>query len=181
MAIADFALKFGLALKTFNLSRSRLAQTVGVDKSVVSRWASGVQVPSDHNLSLLTEAVARHRPGFERRDWDLDAEGFANRLDALDAGASSLALPDKPSIAVLPFQNMSGDPEQEYFTDGITEDIITELSLPLAFRDRPELIVLVQGQVARHPAGRPGPRRALCAGGQHPQVVESNSCDRRAC
>jgi adenylate cyclase len=39
-----------------------------------------------------------------------------------------LSLPDKPSIAVLPFTNMSGDPEQEYFTDGITEDIITELS-----------------------------------------------------
>jgi TolB-like protein len=42
--------------------------------------------------------------------------------------APTLALPDKPSIAVLPFQNLSGDPEQEYFTDGITEDIITELS-----------------------------------------------------
>ena len=39
-----------------------------------------------------------------------------------------LALPDKPSIAVLPFQNMSGDPEQEYFADGLAEDIITELS-----------------------------------------------------
>jgi adenylate cyclase len=39
-----------------------------------------------------------------------------------------LALPEKPSIAVLPFQNMSGDPEQQYFSDGITEDIITELS-----------------------------------------------------
>jgi adenylate cyclase len=38
------------------------------------------------------------------------------------------ALPDKPSIAVLPFQNMSGDPEQEYFADGIAEDIITALS-----------------------------------------------------
>ncbi len=37
-------------------------------------------------------------------------------------------LPDKPSIAVLPFDNMSGDKEQEYFSDGITEDIITELS-----------------------------------------------------
>ena len=40
----------------------------------------------------------------------------------------ALALPEKPSIAVLPFQNMSGDPEQQYFSDGITEDIITELS-----------------------------------------------------
>ena len=42
--------------------------------------------------------------------------------------AEILTLPDKPSIAVLPFENMSGDPEQEYFADGITEDIITALS-----------------------------------------------------
>src|SRR5262249_7632132 len=39
-----------------------------------------------------------------------------------------LPLPDKPSIAVLPFENMSGDPEQEYFVDGLVEDIITALS-----------------------------------------------------
>jgi TolB-like protein/class 3 adenylate cyclase/Tfp pilus assembly protein PilF len=42
--------------------------------------------------------------------------------------AAPLPLPDKPSIAVLPFQNMSGDPEQEYFADGMVEDIITALS-----------------------------------------------------
>jgi adenylate cyclase len=40
----------------------------------------------------------------------------------------SLPLPDKPSIAVLPFQNISGDPEQEYFVDGMVEEIITGLS-----------------------------------------------------
>ena len=39
-----------------------------------------------------------------------------------------LSIPDKPSIAVLPFDNMSGDPEQAYFADGITEDLITDLS-----------------------------------------------------
>src|SRR5262249_59570528 len=38
------------------------------------------------------------------------------------------ALPDKPSIAVLPFTNLSSDPEQEYLADGIVEDLITELS-----------------------------------------------------
>jgi adenylate cyclase len=42
--------------------------------------------------------------------------------------AQPLALPDKPSIAVLPFENMSGDPEQEYFADGMVEEIITALS-----------------------------------------------------
>ena len=46
----------------------------------------------------------------------------------VDSQATALPLPDKPSIAVLPFQNMSGDPEQEYFADGMVEDIITGLS-----------------------------------------------------
>jgi TolB-like protein len=52
----------------------------------------------------------------------------ANPSGQTPAAAPSLALPDKPSIAVLPFTNMSGDPEQEYFADGIAEDIITSLS-----------------------------------------------------
>src|SRR5450830_1567807 len=51
-------------------------------------------------------------------------------LVRLDGATATVAptLPDKPSIAVLPFANMSGDPEQEYFADGISEDIITGLS-----------------------------------------------------
>ena len=47
---------------------------------------------------------------------------------APSTAAAPLALPDKPSIAVLPFQNMSGELEQEYFVDGLVEDIITALS-----------------------------------------------------
>ncbi len=49
-------------------------------------------------------------------------------VPASRTSASLLLLPDKPSIAVLPFTNMSGDPEQDYFADGMVEDIITALS-----------------------------------------------------
>ena len=58
-----------------------------------------------------------------------------------------LPLPDKPSIAVLPFTNMSGDPEQEYFADGVVEDIITALlaGCVFPFRDRPQFELHLQG------------------------------------
>jgi len=58
-----------------------------------------------------------------------DASAAAGFLNA----SMPLALPEKPSIAVLPFNNMSGDPEQEYFADGIVEDIITALSRVKSF------------------------------------------------
>jgi adenylate cyclase len=56
------------------------------------------------------------------------AGGAAKSVSTASSTNPKLALSDGPSIAVLPFQNMSGDPEQEYFSDGITEDIITDLS-----------------------------------------------------
>jgi adenylate cyclase len=51
-----------------------------------------------------------------------------SRASVKPAEAQPLSLPNKPSVAVLPFQNMSGDPEQEHFCDGLVEDIITTLS-----------------------------------------------------
>ena len=53
---------------------------------------------------------------------------LGHKLNGARAGKRATALPDRPSIAVLPFDNLSGQPEETYFADGITEDIITELS-----------------------------------------------------
>ena len=71
----------------------------------------------DQNLKNVAEPIRAYRIA-------------PNRSSSVAAVAErgKLTLPDKPSIAVLPFTNMSGDLEQEYFSDGITEEIITELS-----------------------------------------------------
>jgi TolB-like protein/Flp pilus assembly protein TadD len=73
-----------------------------------------------HKLFYLTrpEQVSLYLEGLRKA-------GFPEQPHAQD---KTLPLPDKPSIAVLPFENMSGDPDQEYFADGISEDIITALS-----------------------------------------------------
>ncbi len=81
--------------------------------------------------SLTLRNIERHVQAFNVR-WDPSDWQVQSKSDATFAATSSpqapLALPDKPSIAVLPFQNMSDDLEQEYFVDGLVEDIITGLS-----------------------------------------------------
>jgi adenylate cyclase len=73
--------------------------------------------------------------------WNFYLRSFPPPVDVGSEQTVALELPDKPSIAVLPFNNLSGDPEQEYFSDGITNDIITDLS---KFR---ELFVIASNSV----------------------------------
>jgi adenylate cyclase len=93
-------------------------------------------------ICISGEAFAQVQRKLQLRFVDIGAQQLKNIADPVRVyrvdtaqnvlGApptkATLNLPDKPSIAVLPFTNLSGDPGQEYFGDGIAEDIITELS-----------------------------------------------------
>jgi TolB-like protein/class 3 adenylate cyclase len=82
--------------------------------------------------SLALKNIDRPVQAFEvvwrAEDWPAAAPAAAASSDGPAVAEEPLALPDKPSLAVLPFQNMSADPEQEYFADGMAEDILTGLS-----------------------------------------------------
>ncbi len=85
-------------------------------------------------------------------------------LDESEITATSLPLPAKPSIVVLPFDNLSGDPDQEYFADAFTEDLITDLSrIRGAFVIARRTSFTFKGQAVDVKGGRPGgslhPRR----------------------
>ena len=78
--ISDLATKLDLALKALTLSRVGLAQTLGVDKSLVGRWLGGTVHPTEHNLSRLTALISERHEGFRLIDWygglDTFARGF---------------------------------------------------------------------------------------------------------
>jgi transcriptional regulator with XRE-family HTH domain len=75
-----FAARLDLALKALNLSRAGLASSVGVDKSVVSRWLSGQAVPTGHNLARIGEFLASVRPGFSSIAWERPRAEFESLL-----------------------------------------------------------------------------------------------------
>ena len=89
----SFSAKFALVLKALSISRGRLAADLGVDKSVVGRWATGVVKPSDHNLSRLTALVAERLAGFTALDWDRSSGDFASLIGASPNAVAGLPLP----------------------------------------------------------------------------------------
>src|SRR4051812_20443255 len=65
----DFAGRFSLALRASNLSRSQLSATLGVHKSLVSRWLSGQVTPTSYNLARISAVFAKLKPGFNMILW----------------------------------------------------------------------------------------------------------------
>jgi adenylate cyclase len=122
---------------------------------------------------VYSEVEGKLDVGFEDRGGlQLKNISKPDRAYAVRAGAPSVLterlgaappLPDKPSIAVLPFENMSDDPEQEYFADGMVEEIITALfAVQIVVCDRSQFEFHVQRQSRRYQGGRAEAWRALC-------------------
>ena len=95
--------------------------SANVFEQVHQRLELSYQDIGEQQLKNISQPVRAYR---------IDIEGPATPVAARSA---EVAFIEKPAIAVLPFDNMSGDPEQEYFADGLTEDIITALSLWRSF------------------------------------------------
>jgi adenylate cyclase len=97
--------------------------------------SGGISISEDAWRQVQGKVAAKFVDSGEQSLKNIERPVHVYRLDLAQMAVSgfaaprpALALPDKPSIAVLAFTNMSGDPEQEYFSDGISEDIITDLS-----------------------------------------------------
>jgi adenylate cyclase len=95
-----------------------------VHEAVADRLKATFDDLGSLTLKNIERPVQAFRVAWHAKDWQPPVTVAVPSI----AAVAPLSLPDKPSIAVLAFHNMSGDPEQEYFADGIAEDIITELS-----------------------------------------------------
>ena len=124
----------GRALDILCALATAKGEVVGKDELMARLWPGRiVEEGNIHvHVSTLRKALDDHGEGHSYvvtvpgRGYRL--AGLAGSAGAAVPAAQGLPLPDKPSIAVLPFQNLSGDPDQEYFADGMVEEIITALS-----------------------------------------------------
>jgi TolB-like protein/class 3 adenylate cyclase len=101
------------------ISREQFAFKTKLGKSTVEKLLIGL-------FSARTLVIVESHTGLKLRDM-LESSATGDAAPAPPAAAGAKAL-DRPSLAVLPFTNMSGDPEQEYLADGITEDLISALA-----------------------------------------------------
>jgi len=100
-----------------------------VHDAVTGRLKASFEDLGSLTLKNIERPVQAFGVKWEIADWkDSTPTAPATTTVAHPAAEMPLALPNKPSIAVLPFANISGDPDQEYFADGMVEDIITSLS-----------------------------------------------------
>ena len=97
----SFGEKLRILLKALVLSRTGLASSLNVDKSLVGRWAAGTVIPSEHNLANLTRFVANRVDGFTMLDWDRTAAEFATRLGVSGAATVQSGVPEWIPPAIL--------------------------------------------------------------------------------
>lgn len=109
------------------VGKDELIETVW-DARIVSDGALSTRINSARNAVGDSGKIQAVIKTFPRRGFRFVADVVESQPRPFPVVSKSLPLPDKPSIAVLPFNNLSGDPEQEYFADGLAEDIITGLS-----------------------------------------------------
>jgi TolB-like protein len=127
------------AVALLRLLLERAGEPVSKDALIEAAWP-GLAI-EDSNLTVQIAALrrvfeevaggARWIETLPRRGYRYVGPAVATGSPLAEANSQAspaLALPDKPSVAVLPFSNLSGDPEQEYFADGMVDDIITGLS-----------------------------------------------------
>jgi len=119
------------ALDVLTLLLERCGELVAKDEIFAAVWPK--QPVEDSNLTVQIAALRRVLDkGRPSGSCIQTVSGYGYRLVVPvirhSTSTDALALPDKPSIAVLPFHNLSGDPEQQYFVDGMVEEIITALS-----------------------------------------------------
>lgn len=91
--LTNFPAKLDLVMKALSFSRGRLAADLGVDKSVVARWATGAVSPSEHNLAALTNLIAGRKPGFSMLDWDREPLALLTLFGGDAAAAPAPAAP----------------------------------------------------------------------------------------